>query len=160
MEFDLIPNFVQENVDEKFVSFRDSIIEGATRMRPSLLSGLLDAVRTNFSHQQRDVKLFELGKVFSASEKENDLPIERELFAIILTGGEFVGKQSVRITRIGFLRCQRRTRNRGRIVKFNRSRFSSQNSQTSSSGSIGGNQFKGKAVGTIGRLNDEISARL
>jgi phenylalanyl-tRNA synthetase beta subunit len=48
---------------------QDSIIEGAVRMRPSLLSGLLDAVRTNFNHQRRDVKLFEIGKVFAASKK-------------------------------------------------------------------------------------------
>ena len=38
-KFDLIPNFVHDNLEDKFISLKDSIIEGSTRMRPSLLSG-------------------------------------------------------------------------------------------------------------------------
>jgi len=86
--FGLIPAFVHENLDEKYVTLQDSIIEGAVRMRPSLLSGLLDAVRTNLNFQNRNLRLYEIGKVFSASEKENELPNERELLALVLTGSE------------------------------------------------------------------------
>ena len=94
-KFELIPNLVHENLAEKYVSLQDSIIEGAIRMRPSLLSGLLDAVRTNFNHQQRNLKLFELGKVFSASNRENETPNERELFALVLTGNEILQNRAM-----------------------------------------------------------------
>jgi phenylalanyl-tRNA synthetase beta chain len=96
-KFDLIPEFVHENLDEKFVSLKDSIIEGAVRMRPTLLSGLLDAVRVNFNYQNRNLRLFEIGKVFSASEKENELPNERELLALVLTGGETLQNRALAV---------------------------------------------------------------
>jgi phenylalanyl-tRNA synthetase beta chain len=56
--FELISGFVNENADEKFVTLQDSIIEGAVRMRPSLLSGLLDSVKKNFNYQTKNVKLW------------------------------------------------------------------------------------------------------
>jgi len=37
-------------------------------LRPSLLPGLLDALRHNLSHKNNDVALFELGRVFSAAQ--------------------------------------------------------------------------------------------
>jgi phenylalanyl-tRNA synthetase beta chain len=84
-KFETIPNFVLE-IEEPFVTLRDSIIEGATRMRASLLPGLLDAARHNFNHGTRDVRLFELGKLF-ANVGDGELPDEREAFAIVITGG-------------------------------------------------------------------------
>ena len=61
-------------------------------MRPSLLSVLLDAVRTNFNFQHKNIKLFELGKVFSKFFGEDNLPNERELFSLIITGNEMALK--------------------------------------------------------------------
>jgi phenylalanyl-tRNA synthetase beta chain len=37
--FEFVPDLTDENADETFVTLQDSIIEGAVRMRPSLLSG-------------------------------------------------------------------------------------------------------------------------
>ncbi|MFN3330415.1 MAG: phenylalanine--tRNA ligase subunit beta, partial [Pyrinomonadaceae bacterium] len=86
--FEIVPNLVNENLQEKFITLMDSIIEGAVRMRPTLLSGLLDAVRTNFNRGERNLKLFEIGRVFAAfDDKEGAFPIERELFAMVITGG-------------------------------------------------------------------------
>lgn len=39
-------------------------------LRPSLLAGLLDALRHNLSHKTYDVQLFEIGRVFSAAARE------------------------------------------------------------------------------------------
>jgi phenylalanyl-tRNA synthetase beta chain len=63
------------------------IIEGATRMRPTLLPGLLDAVRHNFNHNTRNVQLFEMGRVFAASAEAGRLPKELESLALVATGG-------------------------------------------------------------------------
>jgi len=85
--FDYVPSHEQTEEGD-LVEIRDPIIEGATRMRPTLLPGLLESVRTNFNHRLRDVKLYELGKVFAASDSEDGLPLERELLSIAVTGGE------------------------------------------------------------------------
>ena len=88
--FELLPGFVRDGEDaQRFVTLRNPIIEGATRMRPSLLPGLLDAVKNNFNHGTRDVRLFETGRIFAAgsSGEAESLPDEREAFALVLTGG-------------------------------------------------------------------------
>ncbi|MDT5123930.1 MAG: phenylalanyl-tRNA synthetase beta chain [Acidobacteriota bacterium] len=71
----------------RFVSLTNPIIEGVTRMRPTLLSGMLDAVRHNFNHGTRDVRLFETGRIFAANSEQGKLPLEREAFALVATGG-------------------------------------------------------------------------
>lgn len=86
--FEPIPEFVQEGDGaERFVTLSNAIIEGATRMRPTLLSGLLDAVRHNFHHGTRDVQLFEIGRIFAAHPEEEQLPNEREALALVISGG-------------------------------------------------------------------------
>ena len=92
--FDIAPNLIDDSSEDKFVSIKDPIIDGATRMRPSLLPGLLDAVRVNFNHQNKDIKLFEIGKVFAKTSSEDGLPREQELLGIVLTGNETSAGQS------------------------------------------------------------------
>jgi phenylalanyl-tRNA synthetase beta chain len=85
--FELLPNFVGGDEDEnRFVTLSNPILEGVTRMRPTLLSGMLDAVRHNFNHGTRDVRLFETGRVFAANSERGQLPLERESFALVATG--------------------------------------------------------------------------
>lgn len=55
-------------------------------LRPSLLPGMLRAVATNARHQNPDVRLFEVGRVFSPPASGDVLPIERELVAVVLAG--------------------------------------------------------------------------
>jgi phenylalanyl-tRNA synthetase beta chain len=52
-------------------------------LRPSLLPGLLDALRHNISHRNYDVALFEIGRVFIQGETG---PKEERRLAIALTG--------------------------------------------------------------------------
>jgi len=85
-QFELIPAFAAGDQTEKFVTLRNPIIEDWTRMRPTLLPGLLDAVRHNLNQGTRDVCLFELGRVFRAGEN-GTLPEERETLALAATGG-------------------------------------------------------------------------
>jgi phenylalanyl-tRNA synthetase beta chain len=157
-KFDLIPNLIGENLEEKFVTLEDSIIEGATRMRPSLLSGLLDAVRTNFNHQKRDVKLFEIGKVFSASQKENDLPNERELLALVLTGSETLQNKAMPLRQLDFYDAKGALESAIDATKLHSLDFRSIDVKHLRKGQSAEILSNGKSVGTIGRLNDEIAA--
>ncbi|MEN3335267.1 MAG: phenylalanyl-tRNA synthetase beta chain [Blastocatellia bacterium] len=54
-------------------------------MRASLLTGLLESVQHNFNQGRRDVKLFELGRVFEATINVSR-PQERELLGVVLSG--------------------------------------------------------------------------
>ncbi len=86
--FEIVPGIIGNSTTEPYVTLRDSVIEGALRMRPSILPGLLDSVRTNLNHKRRDLKLFEIGKVFSTGEGEEGLPNEQKLLTIVMTGSE------------------------------------------------------------------------
>jgi phenylalanyl-tRNA synthetase beta chain len=86
-QFELIPMFADGGKRaEKFVTLSNPIIEDWTRMRPTLLPGLLNAVRHNLNQGTRDVSLFELGRAFRAGE-QGELPDERELLTLAATGG-------------------------------------------------------------------------
>jgi len=68
------------------VVLRNPIIEDASRMRQTLLAGLLNSIRHNLNHGNRDISLFETGRVFGVT-KPGELPLEREAFALCATGG-------------------------------------------------------------------------
>jgi phenylalanyl-tRNA synthetase beta chain len=74
------------NGEEGGVTLRNPIIEGAKRMRPTLLPGLLESLRHNLNHGNRDVSLFEIGRIF-ANLVAGELPHERESLALVATGG-------------------------------------------------------------------------
>ena len=69
-----------------FVTLSNPILEDATRMRPSLLPGLLQSLRHNFNQGTRDVRLFEIGRIFAGSETK-ELPHEFEALGLIASGG-------------------------------------------------------------------------
>ncbi len=54
-------------------------------MRASLMTGLLSALQRNFFHGRRDVKLFELGRVFK-SIQTGERPDEREVLGVVMSG--------------------------------------------------------------------------
>jgi phenylalanyl-tRNA synthetase beta chain len=59
--------------------------EDQTVMQSSLLPGLVGSVRRNLSQQIKNVKLFEIGKIFIVTDK-NSLPQETEMLGGIWTG--------------------------------------------------------------------------
>lgn len=54
-------------------------------MRTTLIGSLLEACQKNLSRQEKDLKLFELGKAFYSQGTET-LPMEQELLAAVWTG--------------------------------------------------------------------------
>jgi phenylalanyl-tRNA synthetase beta chain len=82
--FDLIPSLAGHENDQPQLA--NPIIEEAAWMRSTLLPGLLTSLRHNFNHGIRDVRLFEIGRIFSIS-KPKELPDETLALAIVATGG-------------------------------------------------------------------------
>lgn len=83
-DFELIPAL--RNQGEP-VTLTNPIIEEASRMRQTLLPGLLNAMRHNLNHGIRDVLLFESGRIFAGRVDAGALPAEREALALVATGG-------------------------------------------------------------------------
>jgi phenylalanyl-tRNA synthetase beta chain len=73
----------------KTVTLRNPLSNDMNVLRPSLLPGLLDALRRNVNHKNNDLSLFEIGRVFSQSQ--NKFNEERRL-AIVMTGGRSPGR--------------------------------------------------------------------
>jgi phenylalanyl-tRNA synthetase beta chain len=84
--FELIPGLTIRDAADAFVSLKNPIVDEANRMRPTLLPRLLDAVKHNLNHGIRDVRLFEIGRIFAAFG-DGELPEERLALGIVATGG-------------------------------------------------------------------------
>lgn len=67
------------------VPIRNPLTEDQAVMRTSLLPGLLETMQRNIAMQTRDLKLFEIGKIFLANET-GELPDEPEYLAALWTG--------------------------------------------------------------------------
>src|SRR5687768_2312355 len=80
-QFELIPALSEQGQTE----LKNPIIEDATWMRSSLLPGLMNSLRHNLNHGIRDVRLFEIGRVFGLS-MDGQLPEEPLSLAMIATG--------------------------------------------------------------------------
>ncbi len=151
--FELIP----EIAGHELVELRDSVIEGAVRMRPTIIPGLLDALKTNFNQQRRDLKLFEIGKVFAASSA-NELPIERELFAFAVTGGETFGERSLTGREFDFYDAKGSLEAALHAAGVNELVFEASEAKHLRPGQSAAISIDGTAVGLLGRLNEEISS--
>jgi phenylalanyl-tRNA synthetase beta chain len=75
------------------VVLTNPIIEDAARMRQTLLPGLLGSIRHNLNHGNRDIRLFETGRVFGVITP-GELPLEREAFALAATGGAIMADRA------------------------------------------------------------------
>jgi phenylalanyl-tRNA synthetase beta chain len=84
--FELVPAMVAGADRTSLVTLGNPILEEVTRMRPTLLPGLIESLRNNLNHGTRDVRLFEIGRIFAGS-KVGELPLERDALAFIATGG-------------------------------------------------------------------------
>jgi phenylalanyl-tRNA synthetase beta chain len=71
--------------DRPTATLANPIDSNQTEMRASLLTGLLEGVQHNFNQGCRDVKLFEIGRVFDAAS-EGARPDEREMLALAISG--------------------------------------------------------------------------
>jgi phenylalanyl-tRNA synthetase beta chain len=155
--FELLPGLLDKKLDDRFVTLQDSVIEGAVRMRPTILTGLLDAVRLNLNHQRRDVKLFELGKVFGATSSESNLPAEAELFALVVTGGELSENKAIPVRPLDFYDAKGAVEaalNAAGITDLDFAAADIRHLRRGQSASI---SIDGNTIGYIGRLNEEIA---
>ncbi len=71
--------------DPRVVALQNPLAADRSVLRPSLLFGLLEAIRINVRRQTADVRLFEIGRVFAA-QGAGKLALEETRIGVALTG--------------------------------------------------------------------------
>jgi len=140
-----------------FVTLNASVIEGSVRMRHTILPGLLDAVRLNFNHQRRDVKLFEIGKAFAAIG-DGELPEERELFAFVMTGGEISEARAMTTREVDFYDAKGTVEAALNAVGITDAIFAADDAKHLRRGQTAKIMVAGRDIGYVGRICDDIAA--
>ncbi len=174
-----------EDGDARFVTLANPIIEGASRMRATLLPGLLAAVRHNFNHGTRDVRLFETGFVFAsadagdaqtvagdqdaqsvAGDQPNDSrsavnerrPVERESLAIVATGGATEANRAAAPRELDFYDLKGALEAACDAMRLPPLTFAASGARHLREGQSARVSLGGSEVGFMGRLADEIAA--
>ncbi len=156
-DFELIPEFGGPG-EENLVTLTNPIIEEASRMRQTLLPGLLNSVRHNINHGIRDVCLFELGRLFAANEP-GELPREREALALVSTGGIVKANQAQAEREIDFFDLKGAFEAGVAAMNLPPLDFASAEVTHLQAGQAAGISFKGVRVGSIGRLAETIAGQ-
>jgi phenylalanyl-tRNA synthetase beta chain len=154
--FDLIPSIAGKGDSQKQLA--NPIIEDAAWMRSTLLPGLLASLRHNFNHAIRDVRLFEIGRIFSGSEPQ-ELPEETLALAMIATGGAVEENRAQPERELDFYDLKGALEAAVDWMNLSALRFAQANARHLRAGQSAGIQLgDGTAIGTIGRLAENIAA--
>ncbi|MGB7069920.1 MAG: phenylalanine--tRNA ligase subunit beta [Pyrinomonadaceae bacterium] len=156
--FEHVPSLFENADSERFVTLQHSVIDGAVRMRPTLLPGLLDALRTNFNHQRRNVSLFEVGKAFASNAREDRLPYERELFALVMTGSEVLENRAMPGRDFDFYDAKGAVEASLNAAGISDLEFADADVRHLRKGQSSSISLNGRIFGYVGRLRDDISA--
>ena len=159
-QFELLPALKARANDgtDHFVTLANPIIETAARMRPSLLSGLLAAVRHNFNHGTRDVSLFETGRVFAARGADEERPHERDALALVTTGRVREAERATASREVDFYDLKGALEAAIEAMKTGALEFAATDARHLRAGQAARVSLAGQAIGTVGRLADEIAA--
>jgi len=76
----------QDDPRRRLVTVRNPLVSFNSKMRSSLLPGMLDVLKTNFHRGQDELRIYQLGRVYLHREGEK-LPEEPTQFAVLLSGG-------------------------------------------------------------------------
>ncbi len=156
--FELVPGLIEASSDDKLVELQDSVIEGSVRMRPTILPGLLDALRLNLNYQRRDIKLFEMGTAFTASSGEDPLPNEQKLIALAITGGETLEGRQMSVRELDFYDAKGAVEAALDSIGVAKADFAAATAKHLRQGQSASVSVDGVALGHVGRLNDDVAA--
>lgn len=159
-EFELLPGLVRR-ADEAaaFVTLSNPIIEGASRMRPTLLVGLLESLRRNFNHGTRDVRLFEMGRVFAASADAGGQPQETESCALVATGVAIEEGHAGAARELDFYDLKGALEAATDAMRVGSLEFTAATkTKHLREGQAAQILLAGRPIGTLGRLGDEVAA--
>ncbi|HEX8424632.1 MAG TPA: phenylalanine--tRNA ligase subunit beta [Pyrinomonadaceae bacterium] len=158
-QFELLPELVRR-ADEatQFVTLANPIIEGASRMRATLLAGLLESVRNNFNHGTRDVRLFEMGRIFAANAETGGQPHEMEACALVATGVATEEGHAGAARELDFYDLKGALEAATDGMRVASLEFAATGAKHLREGQAAQILLAGRPVGTLGRLADGVAA--
>lgn len=171
-DFELIPDFAGSG-RQSLVTLKNPIIQEASRMRQTLLASLLNSIRHNLNQGIRDVCLFETGRVFVRSVPPGgsynpalqkffggrvELPIEREAFALVATGGAMEADRAVADREIDFFDLKGALESAIEAMNLPPLDFEMMAVKHLRPGQSAGISIGGARVGSIGRLAEAVAA--
>ena len=137
---------------------KNPIIEEAAFMRATLVPGLLNSLRHNLNHGLRDVRLFEIGRVFG-SVKPRELPDERLAFAAVATGGAVEANKAQAERELDFFDVKGALETAVDWMGLSPLSFAQTSSQQLRAGQAARIKLSdGTEIGTIGRLAESVAA--
>ena len=159
-QFELLPALAARVREDGagLVTLANPITEDTARMRPSLLPGLLAAVRHNFNHGSRDVSLFETGRVFAARAEGEERPFERDAWALVTTGGVRESARAGATREVDFYDLKGAVEAAVEAMQLGAVEFASADVRHLRAGQAASVTLGGQAIGTLGRLADELAA--
>jgi phenylalanyl-tRNA synthetase beta chain len=154
--FDLIPTLAGHENDQPQLA--NPIIEDAAWMRSTLLPGLLTSLRHNFNHGIRDVRLFEIGRIFSTS-KAGELPDETLALGVVATGSALEEDRAQGERELDFFDLKGALETAVDWMNLSALRFAPGSARHLRAGQTAQiSTGDGKAIGTIGRLAENVAA--
>ncbi|HZG50815.1 MAG TPA: phenylalanine--tRNA ligase subunit beta [Pyrinomonadaceae bacterium] len=158
-QFEMLPGLIRRAVEPtRFVTLNNPIIEGAARMRPTLLAGLLASVRHNFNHGTRDVRLFEMGRVFASAPEAGGQPHEIEACALVATGVATEEGHVGAARELDFYDLKGALEAALAAMNVASPEFAAAGVRHLREGQAAHLLIEGRAVGTLGRLADDVAA--
>jgi phenylalanyl-tRNA synthetase beta chain len=154
-DFALLPS-LRATTDESSVVLKNPIIEEASQMRQTLLPGLLKAVHHNINHGNRNVCLFEAGRVFAAVQP-GELPAEREALALVATGGLLLANRAQPERELDFYDLKGALESAVEAMNLPRLDFQATEIKHLRAGQSALIFSNGAPVGSIGRLADSVA---
>ncbi|MGH9931625.1 MAG: phenylalanine--tRNA ligase subunit beta [Pyrinomonadaceae bacterium] len=157
-QIELLPGLRAEDMETRLVSLKNPILDEVTRMRPTLLPGLLESVRHNLNYGNRDVRLFEIGRIFAGSGA-HELPQERESLGLIATGGALEEGHAQATSELDFYELKGALEAALDAMKLGPLSFSPAGFAHLREGQAANiTRGDGTAIGSIGRLAESIAA--
>jgi len=139
------------------VVLRNPIIEDASRMRQTLLAGLLNSIRHNLNHGNRDISLLETGRVFGVT-RPGELPLEREAFALCATGGAVMADRQQADRELDFFDLKGALESAVALMNLPPVDFEIAGIKHLRPGQSAAVSIRGTRVGSIGRLAEPLSS--
>ena len=137
---------------------KNPIIEESAFMRRTLLPGLLNSLRHNLNHGMRDVRLFEIGRVFGPIS-DGELPDEQLSLALIATGGALEANKAQAEREIDFFDLKGALETAIDWMSLTPLTFTQASSPHLREGQSALIKFSdGTEIGTIGRLAESMAA--
>lgn len=150
--FELIPDF--EGTE---VRLENPIIEDASLLRKTLVPGLLNALRHNLNHGTRDIRLFEIGRIFSGVEGSQ--PLEKQALALVSTGGVVLEGKALSETEVDFFDMKGALETAIDWINLKALSFAKSSASHFQKGQAAAiHTADGTLIGTLGRLADQFAS--